>query len=239
MDDLTKQHPPDEGQGGKPPEDKGGQGDLPPGEKAGQGHAWEKSYKELQSTFSKQSEVLSRLKGEAKNWGYIDPDTGKVTDEKLEEFHRDMGYTVTELRKKVKEFEEPPPDEGDDKPKVDPNILNLAKKTLQISKKTEYLEFKEMGETLDPEIRKEVEREIDNLLETNSRFLNAGNWYKQALKSKLMTDPDFLTKIEQEGVRKEKEREKKLGSLGGDLGEGAKAGGESKTLEKELKERLG
>jgi len=238
MEDPNKIHPDDKGLGDKPP-DKG-LGDVPPVDKAGLGEDWEKRFKDTQQALTRKSEILSRLKDEAKLYGdaYIDSATGEVTDELLEQFHRDKGYTLTELQKKMKEFENP--DEiPDDKPKVDPNILNLAKKTLQISKKTEYLEFKEMGETLDPEIRKEVEREIDNLLETNPRFLNAGNWYKQALKSKMMTAPDFLTKIEQEGVRKEKERESKLGSLGGGLGEGAKAGGESKTLEKELKERLG
>jgi len=225
---------PDDPKGGK----RGQEGDSP-ADAQGQGEVAQKakSYDELLPKFTNLSKEKGRLTEMAKEYGY--------GEDELEEF---VGDAITELKavhqkkKSDADGELPEPDEDKESPsglseKIIGHINTAARFSLDAKKDSQFNAFLHKHPDFDESLREDLDKEIDGLLEENPKALKSGNWYDKALKSQMIKSDDFLTKIETKAVEKENKRLQNLKDQELVTG-GAKAGGVSKSLEDELKERL-
>lgn len=231
-----KPSPDDKGDGGKSPvDDKGHDKDK--------GIDYQKRYDDLRPDYDKKSTRLSNINKTAEKYGYDvnDPDFN------VEQFIADLDFSYQELSGKSKDGGKGGGKDDDRKPPEKPPDLSAdLKRSLAISTKLS-LDAKKDGQfeaflrkhpDFDESLRPELDKEIDSLMDENARVFQKGNWYGIAEKSKMLKGDDYITKIKKSAIAEEEERKKKLGDLESETG-GATAGGQSKGLEKELKERLG
>lgn len=241
----------DTGQGESPPagSDKGdkGQGDKPPADAKGQGdeeiQKKAKSYDELFPKFTNLSKERGRLAEKAKEFGFGEDEVETFLDEAVTEIRRMDAELKTLKGEKPPDSDDKDKDKDKDKSsglseKIMGHINTATKFSLDAKKDSQYNAFLRKHPDFDENLREDLDKEIDEILRDTPTALKSGNWYDKAMRAKSLKSDDFLTKIEQKAVEKENKRLQNLKDQELVTG-GASAGGASKTLEKELKERLG
>lgn len=242
-----KDHPDNQGGQGKNdhPKDKDkkdlGQDVKPPSKpEPGQDKpTLEDQYKHLQADYTKKSGTLKDLHTEMAEYGY------EPGEEKL--FFDAVKAVIAKAKTGADEGSGEGDDlggGGDDLTEGEKQIKALGKVTLQTARRVQWQEYKsemeKQGREVSPELKQKLDTRLSKILRDVPALLtDEKNWYGTAMVLLADGDKDFINQIEQDAVKREKERLEKVGADGKPLDGGAPAGGKSKTVEEELKEKLG